>query len=118
MPNIFKVIRCMSFCFVSYVHFSQLADLNPVRADEDTLQHHRSLFSPLLPQHEPVLDLEQQWQDVLAVLGPQVTTTPFLCFSSYLLFSSCFEFLNAFNIRGEITRKLTVMKQHNINQQV
>ncbi|XP_026772938.2 endoplasmic reticulum membrane sensor NFE2L1a [Pangasianodon hypophthalmus] len=52
-------------------HDQYLADLDPVRADEDPLQHHRSVFSPLLPQHEPVLDLEQQWQDVLAVLGPQ-----------------------------------------------
>ncbi|XP_060757768.1 endoplasmic reticulum membrane sensor NFE2L1a isoform X2 [Neoarius graeffei] len=52
-------------------HDQYLADLDPVRTDEDTLQHHTSLFSPLLPQHEPVLDLEQQWQDVFAVLGPQ-----------------------------------------------
>lgn len=50
----------------------QLEDLDPVTTNEDPLQHHGSLFSPLFPQHEPTLDLEQQWQDVLAVLGPQV----------------------------------------------
>ncbi|KAI5097313.1 nuclear factor erythroid 2-like 1 [Silurus meridionalis] len=48
-----------------------LADLDPVRADENLMQRHVPLFSPLLPQYEPLLDLEQQWHDVLAVLEPQ-----------------------------------------------
>ncbi|KAF5893274.1 endoplasmic reticulum membrane sensor NFE2L1-like, partial [Clarias magur] len=52
-------------------HNHYLEDLDPVTANEDPLQHHGSLFSPEFPQHEPILDLEQQWQDVLAVLGPQ-----------------------------------------------
>ncbi|MCJ8739239.1 hypothetical protein PDJAM_G00044940 [Pangasius djambal] len=65
-------------------HDQYLGDLDPVRADEDPLQHHRSLFSPLLPQHEAVLDLEQQWQDVLAVLGPQDMNADDLLDSSHL----------------------------------
>ncbi|XP_026994791.2 endoplasmic reticulum membrane sensor NFE2L1a [Tachysurus fulvidraco] len=54
-------------------HEQYLTDLDPVRMDEDPLQHHRSLYSTLLSQQEPVLDLEEQWQDVLSVLGPQDT---------------------------------------------
>uniref|UniRef100_A0A3B1IW94 Endoplasmic reticulum membrane sensor NFE2L1 n=1 Tax=Astyanax mexicanus TaxID=7994 RepID=A0A3B1IW94_ASTMX len=48
-----------------------LGDANMEREEEDPLQHHRSLLSPLLPQHEPLLDLEQQWQDVLDLMDPQ-----------------------------------------------
>lgn len=109
----FNVIRCMSVCY-SYVYFSQMADLDLARPDVDPLQHHGSDFSPLLPHHEAMLDLEQQWQDVLDVLGPQVT--PFHCLSFSV--SSYFEFLNTFSIGGKLTRKMTPMKQHNINQQV
>lgn len=65
-------------------HDQYLADLDPVRADEDPLQHHGSLFSPLLPQHESVLDMEQQWQDVLAVLGPQDMSANDLLDNSHL----------------------------------
>ncbi|XP_072548927.1 endoplasmic reticulum membrane sensor NFE2L1a [Salminus brasiliensis] len=46
-------------------------DANVERPVEDPLQHHRSLLSPLLSQHEPLLDLEQQWQDVLDIMDPQ-----------------------------------------------
>ncbi|KAK3519783.1 hypothetical protein QTP70_004304 [Hemibagrus guttatus] len=60
-----------------------LADLDPVRTHEDPLQHHGSLYSPLLSQQEPVLDLEQQWQDVLAVLGPQDLSAGYLMDSSH-----------------------------------
>lgn len=48
-----------------------LGDANMEREEEDPLQHHRSLLSPLLPEHEPLLDLEQQWRDVLDLMDPQ-----------------------------------------------
>lgn len=67
-----------------------MSDLDLMRADEDPLQYHGSLFSPLLPQHEHIMDLEQQWQDVLAALGPQVTA--FHCFISQLVFPHVLNF--------------------------
>uniref|UniRef100_A0A4W4E8I5 Endoplasmic reticulum membrane sensor NFE2L1 n=1 Tax=Electrophorus electricus TaxID=8005 RepID=A0A4W4E8I5_ELEEL len=48
-------------------------DIQVADADaEDPLYHHGSLFSPLLSEHEPLLDLEQQWQDVQAIMEPEV----------------------------------------------
>lgn len=70
---------------------SQQDDTDVEKVEEDPLEHHRSLLSPLLPQQEPLLDLEQQWQDVLALMDPQVITAVFLLCRIYL-FSSCFEF--------------------------
>ncbi|KAK1799405.1 hypothetical protein P4O66_007637, partial [Electrophorus voltai] len=47
-------------------------DIQVADADaEDPLHHHGSLFSPLLSEHEPLLDLEQQWQDVQAIMEPE-----------------------------------------------
>ncbi|XP_017541018.2 endoplasmic reticulum membrane sensor NFE2L1a isoform X2 [Pygocentrus nattereri] len=48
-----------------------LGDADVKRVEEDPLQYQRPLLSPLLPQDEPLLDLEQQWQDVLAIMDPE-----------------------------------------------
>ncbi|KAL6476862.1 hypothetical protein MHYP_G00153610 [Metynnis hypsauchen] len=48
-----------------------LGDADVQRVEEDPLQYQRPLLSPLLPQDEPLLDLEQQWQDVLAIMDPE-----------------------------------------------
>ncbi|XP_030649552.1 endoplasmic reticulum membrane sensor NFE2L1a [Chanos chanos] len=40
-------------------------------AEEDQFSTQRPLLSPFLPQEEPILDLEQQWQDLLAIMEPQ-----------------------------------------------
>lgn len=48
-----------------------MADLESEGFIENPLQCRTPYLSPLLPQHEPLIDLEQQWQDVMAIMGPQ-----------------------------------------------
>ncbi|KAI4894646.1 hypothetical protein NFI96_013495, partial [Prochilodus magdalenae] len=48
-----------------------LGDPDVQRVEDDPLQHCRPLLSPLLPEDEPLLDLEQQWQDVLSIMDPE-----------------------------------------------
>lgn len=40
--------------------------------EEDSLQYFSSILSPLLPQRQSSMELEQQWQDVLDIVGPEV----------------------------------------------
>ncbi|XP_062875174.1 endoplasmic reticulum membrane sensor NFE2L1a [Trichomycterus rosablanca] len=48
-----------------------MADPDTALAEENPLQYHSSFLSSLLPHQDSSLDLEQQWQDVLDIVGPE-----------------------------------------------
>ncbi|XP_028840953.1 endoplasmic reticulum membrane sensor NFE2L1a [Denticeps clupeoides] len=49
----------------------ELPDPELMESDADHLLAHQSLLSPLIPLEDPSLDLEQNWQDILAIMEPQ-----------------------------------------------
>lgn len=55
---------------------------------EHALQFQRPLISPLLPEQESTFNLEQQWQDVLAIMESQVCKCMLLTVKSQIISSS------------------------------
>lgn len=77
-PNTFK--SCPTFFLF------QLPRPDAQNVEEQALQFQRPLISPLLPEQNSTFSLEQQWQDVLAIVESQVTNGNQLPFRAQVAF--------------------------------